>query len=96
MEQIHIIHKSFMLFSWVVLAGVGLWAHHFKHKKWAIPLHAFCMSLLTLLTVLAGLLAIIKFGLNSTTGFYVDLGLIIVTMVMIVATGGFSCYVLRL
>lgn len=85
-----------MMFSWVFLAAIGLWAHYFKHKIWGISLHAFSMGLLTLLTILAGFIAIIQFGLGSMSAFHIGLGIAIIIVVIIVASGGVLCHTLEL
>jgi len=88
------IHGNLMVISWVLLANVGLWAHFFKYNKWAIPLHIFCMSLLTVLSWVSGFMALIEFGLQSMTKLHVGLGITILILLTLVAAGGLLCYIL--
>lgn len=90
------IHEKLLLFSWIVLANIGLWAHYFKYRPWAIQLHKAVMALLTLLTSISVFMAIAYFGFNNhMPPLHVWLGFVIGILSIIASGGGIVCSIIE-
>jgi hypothetical protein len=54
-----------MIVAFIGIAMLGLWALAFKQYKYAMYVHLFCMSVVTILVWMSAFLAIITFGIDD-------------------------------
>jgi hypothetical protein len=95
-REIGEIHENMLKLAWIILANIGLWAHYFKYRKWALPLHKAVMLILTLVTWLAIFAAIVLFGIDNDkiSDLHVVIGLVIMVLSAIASSGGILCSIL--
>lgn len=54
-----------MSIIWLAAGNLAIWSQAFKHYNWSNHVHFFCMSVVTLITWISGIMALVKFGTSN-------------------------------